>query len=100
MKHATRTGLTRFSLLLALVLMGVPAFASISVEGRVEAGNAPIAGADVSLWLATPGAPRTLATAKTTDDGSFALSMADQAGKDGVLYLVAALPLIPIQRPG
>jgi len=89
MKHATRTGLTRFSLLLALVLMGVPAFASISVEGRVEAGNAPIAGADVSLWLATPGAPRTLATAKTTDDGSFALSMADQAGKDGVLYLVA-----------
>jgi len=70
--------------------MSVSAFAADRIEGRVEAGGALIAGADVTLWLAGPGASRKLAETKTNDDGSYDLALADRKGDAGVLYLIAA----------
>ncbi|QDV22529.1 Vgb family protein [Aureliella helgolandensis] len=82
------------ALALSAALISVPAFAAESIKGRVEAGGAPISGADVTLWLAGPGAPEKLAETKTKDDGSYDLALADgkDYGKDdaGVMYLIAA----------
>ena len=75
---------------MTLTFMPVAASAADRIEGRVEAGGAPISGADVTLWLAGPGAPEKLAEAKTDDDGSYDLTLADGRGGAGVLYLIAA----------
>ncbi len=72
-----------------------PAFASepetrsANLDGRVEIGHKPLAGAEVSLWV-TNGSepPRKVATETSADDGSFNFFDVDVAG-DGVLYLVA-----------
>jgi len=76
-------------LFLALALVPVAAFAAGRIEGRVEGGGEPIAGADVTLWLAGPAAPRRLAETRTKDDGSFDLTMGGENGGAGVLYLIA-----------
>ncbi|MGD8375411.1 MAG: hypothetical protein PVF68_04655, partial [Acidobacteriota bacterium] len=70
-------------------LMTVSAAAAARVAGRVEVGGAPIVGTDVTAWLAGPGAPQKLATARTNDDGDFDLSISD-GDETGVLYLIAA----------
>ncbi len=59
------------------------------VEGRVEVGGAPIAGAEVTAWLAGQGAPRKLAEAKSDDDGRYSLPLAGETDDTGVLYLIA-----------
>jgi DNA-binding beta-propeller fold protein YncE len=78
------------ALTISVALMSVSAFAADQMSGRVEAGGAPVSGADVTLWLAGPSAPQKLAEAKTSDDGSYDLSLADGKGDVGVLYLIAA----------
>ena len=78
------------ALAISVALMSVSAFAADRIRGRVEAGGAPISGADVTLWLAGPSAPQKLAEAKTSDDGSYDLALADGKGDVGVLYLIAA----------
>ncbi len=78
------------ALAISVALMSGSAFAADRIEGRVEAGGAPISGADVTVWLAGPGAPQKLAEAKTHDDGSYDLALADRRGDAGVVYLIAA----------
>jgi len=79
-------------LLLTLALIPVSTFASGRIEGRVEAGGEVTARADVTLWLAGPGAPQKLAETQTRDDGSFNLSITGERDGGGVLYLVAKGP--------
>ncbi|TWU32781.1 Virginiamycin B lyase [Novipirellula aureliae] len=71
-------------------LMAVSAFAADGIKGQVEVGGGGISGAEVTLWLAGPGAPKKVAEAKTNDDGSYELALAGGTGGDGVLYLIAA----------
>ena len=52
-------------------------------------GGAPIEGSAVSLWEATAGAPKQLATATTAADGGFTLSVPDDRAAGASLYLVA-----------
>jgi len=78
------------ALAISAALISGSAYAADRIEGRVEAGGALIAGADVTLWLAGPGASRKLAETKTNDDGSYDLALADRKGDAGVLYLIAA----------
>ena len=70
--------------------MSLPAFAADRIQGRVEAGGAPISGAEVTLWRAGPGVPLKVAKAKTRADGSYGLTFAGSKGDAGVLYLIAA----------
>ncbi|WP_139840134.1 hypothetical protein [Pseudoruegeria sp. SK021] len=71
-------------------LISLPALAADRISGRVESGGGPISGADVTLWLAGPDAPRKLAEATTKDDGSYDMVRADGTTDTGVLYLTAA----------
>jgi streptogramin lyase len=88
MKNAARRTLICAALASILTLLAVPASAADRIQGRVESGGGPIAGADVSLWVTTPGAPQKLVETQTADDGSFELTAAGEK-PDGVLYLVA-----------
>ncbi|QDS89178.1 Virginiamycin B lyase [Rosistilla ulvae] len=90
MKKANRLAAKFAALALSAALLSVPAFAADGITGRVEAGGAPISGAEVTLWLAGPDAPQKLAEAKTNEDGSFDLAFADGKGDGGVMYLIAA----------
>ncbi len=74
-----------------VALVSVSALAADRIEGRVEAGSAPISGADVTLWLAGPGAPQKLAEANTTDDGSYDLAFAEGRDDAGVRKLREAI---------
>ncbi|WP_340108680.1 hypothetical protein [Pikeienuella sp. HZG-20] len=76
------------ALAVSAALMSLSASAADRIQGRVEAGGAPISGADVTLWLAGPGAPQKLAEAKTDADGGYDLALAGDGG-GGVLYLIA-----------
>jgi streptogramin lyase len=66
-----------------------PALAAGSLSGHVLGAGAPIAGSTVTLWAASPGAPKQLAQAKTGVDGSFVLGTPATPGGDSFLYLVA-----------
>jgi hypothetical protein len=59
------------------------------VEGRVMVGDTPISGAEVTVWRAGPAAPEKLGTAKSGDDGTYALSIGDDTDGKGILYLIA-----------
>ena len=74
---------------LVIVLMSVSAFAADRIEGRVEAGGRPVAGSDVTFWVAGPGAPQKLAETQTRDDGSFDVRIVGERDGAGVLYLIA-----------
>lgn len=78
------------ALVFSVALASVSAFAAERIEGRVEAGGAPISGADVTLWLAGQGASLKLAEAKTNSDGSYDMGFAEGNDDGGVLYLIAA----------
>ena len=77
------------ALILAAATMSFAASADERIEGRVEAAGSPIAGAEVSLWLAGPDAPLKLVGAETDGDGAFDLALADDPEREGVLYLIA-----------
>ena len=51
---------------LVAALLSVSAIAADRVEGRVEGGGRPVAKANVTLWVAEPGAPQKLADTQTT----------------------------------
>ena len=74
---------------LSVSLSAATATAEGHFEGRVEVGGVPIATAKVSLWSAGTGAPQSLATATTAEDGSYALTIADGNVDSSVLYLIA-----------
>ena len=89
MKQPIKQTMTCAALAISAALISLSAAAAERIAGRVEAGGAPIAGADVSLWLAGPGAPQQLGKAKSNDDGSYDLSFAEVKDDAGVLYLLA-----------
>jgi streptogramin lyase len=89
MKHTILQTVKYAALFLTVALMSVSATAADRIEGRVEGGGGPIAKADVTLWVAGPGAPKRLAETQTRDDGSFDLTVASEKDGAGVLYLIA-----------
>jgi len=89
MKRIIRQTVICVATSLAATLLSVSAFAADYIEGRVEGGGQPVARADVTLWMAGPGAPRKLAETRTRDDGGFDLRIAREGVGEGVLYLIA-----------
>jgi hypothetical protein len=80
------------ALLLAGVVVGwtcISASAAVSVDGRVLAGGAPVAGSTVTLWVASAGEPRQLAQARAGADGRFSLRSDATPASDISLYLIA-----------
>jgi hypothetical protein len=77
------------ALAVASLMSAASAFAADSLKGQVLGGGAPIAHSTVTLWAASAGAPKQLATTKSGADGNFAIKAASKHGKDEILYLVA-----------
>lgn len=89
MKQYIKQTMTCAALAISTALISLSAAASERIEGWVETGGAAIAGADVSVWLAGPGAPQLIAKSKSDDDGRYDLSFAEVKDDSGVLYLIA-----------
>ena len=84
------SGMRRAAAFTVLGVLSFPsAFAAESIKGQVQGGGAPIANATVTLFAASPAAPRQLAQARTGSDGRFALNATSETPKDATLYLVA-----------
>jgi hypothetical protein len=66
-----------------------PAAAAVRVEEQVQASGTPLANSTVTLWQASAGPARQLAQAKAGADGRFELNSQENAGADGILYLVS-----------
>jgi hypothetical protein len=66
-----------------------PAEAAFRIEGQVQAGGGAVANSTVTLWAGSVGDPKQLVQAKTSDDGSFALSTDETPGPGVSLYLIA-----------
>jgi hypothetical protein len=79
--------LTALAASAVLFVANAPAMAA-DLVGVVQIAGSPLAGATVSLYAASEGAPKQLAQSKTDANGAFTLN-AKQAPKDSVLYLVA-----------
>ena len=75
--------------MLGWLLLTATAAASDRIQGQVLGGGAPIARLTVTLWAASPGAPKQLAQAKTGADGKFDLKFSRSGTPDAVLYIVA-----------
>src|SRR5271166_1343317 len=78
---------------LVSILFFTLAFAQVramaaDLAGNVQGAGLPIAGATVTLYAASTGAPTQLAEGKTDDSGTFTLTYAD-APVDSVLYVIA-----------
>lgn len=89
MKQPIKQTMTCAALAISAALISLSAVAAERIEGRVEVGGAAIAGADVSVWLAGPGAPQQLAKTKSNDNGDYDLAFAEVKDHAGVLYLIA-----------
>src|SRR5271166_6915419 len=78
---------------LVSILFFTLAFAQVramaaDLAGNVQGAGLPIAGATVTLYAASTGAPTQLAEGNTDDSGTFTLTYAD-APVDSVLYVIA-----------
>ena len=76
------------ALAVASLVSAAPVVAA-SLSGQVLGGGAPIANSTVTLWAASPGAPKELAQARSGADGRFTLTAPDSVAADTSLYLVA-----------
>ena len=92
MKYLALQTLVGAALIFASVNIAVPVAAFERVAGRVEVGGGAIVKADVTLWVAGPGAPKKLAETQTKEDGSFDLKIAGEMDAAGVMYLIANGP--------
>ena len=81
--------ITAIAMALAGLLVATGASAADRIQGQVLGGGAPIARSIVTLWAASPGAPKQLAQAKTGADGKFDLKFSRSGTPDAVLYVVA-----------
>jgi hypothetical protein len=63
--------------------------AAVRIEGQVQAGGGPLANSTVTLWSASPSAPKQLAHTRPGGDGRFELVSQETVGAEVVLYLVA-----------
>jgi hypothetical protein len=77
----------RVAVSLAIALISAPAFAADRIEGRVKGGGRLVAKADVTLWVAGPGAPQKLAETQTKNDGNFDLTFGGEKNDIEVLSL-------------
>jgi hypothetical protein len=93
MNPANRFRSTSIATMLALAGLNLiavtPASAAVSISGQVLGGGAPIASSTVTLFAASPGAPKQLAQATTGADGRFTMTTPDNASADTSLYLIA-----------
>lgn len=74
---------------LSSLLLPSASSAAAGISGRVLGAGAPIAGATVTLWAASPEAPKELAKAQSGTDGRFSLEAAPKTNSDATLYLIA-----------
>jgi hypothetical protein len=103
MKAVTQTGpfvvrnmskLELVSKLIALLLtmaaigLAAPRAHAAEINGSVQVANKPVAGATVTLYAASAGAPVKVAEAKSDGEGAFTVD-AGEPSNDKVLYLVA-----------
>ena len=58
-------------------LIAGAAQAAVRIDGRVEIAHAPVAGSNVTLWSASPGAPAKIGSAVSGPDGGFTITAAD-----------------------
>jgi hypothetical protein len=63
--------------------------AAQTIEGQVTGAGAPISRSAVTLWSASPTAPKQLAQTQTGDDGRFTLNSSGAASPEDILYIVA-----------
>ena len=77
------------ALLLGVSLADITTTSANSIEGHVMGGGMPIAGADVILWAAGPGAPARLVETQTDADGRFDLMIDGNREDVGVLHHIA-----------
>jgi streptogramin lyase len=63
--------------------------AGASIEGRVLAGGAPVAGSAVTVWRTSAQGPQKLAEARTSDDGHFRAPARVSSDADSIVYVVA-----------
>jgi len=75
--------------LAATSLLSAAPVLGASLSGQVFGGGAPIANSTVTLWAASPAAPKQLAQTRSGADGHFALTAPDSVAADTSLYLVA-----------
>jgi hypothetical protein len=91
--NARSLGVADWLYIVAVVVFAISvaraASAADSVEGQVLGAGAPIAKSTVTLWAASPDAPKQLAQTQTGDDGRFTLSPSASGGEGTVLYIVA-----------
>src|SRR5215813_6862318 len=70
------------------VFSSSPVFSADGINGRVLGAGTPIAGAKVSLWVASSSTPKQLAQARTGADGRFVVK-SNATDKNAIVYLVA-----------
>ena len=90
-------------MLMAVGLLGWacgPAAAADLIDGQVQIVGNPVAQSAVTLWAASANAPRRLAQAQTGTDGRFTVRAEQSAGRDAILYLVAAGGVPAINKAG
>ena len=85
--QTTAVKFTLAALAVSGMFLATRAFAA-DIQGQVMGGGAPIAQSTVTLWAASPDAPKQLAQTKTDNEGRFEISGAS-AQADTSLYLVA-----------
>jgi hypothetical protein len=85
----------RAQIITLLLILGIVGRASDQsaaagrIGGQVQAAGGPLANSMVTLWSASPSAPKQLAQTRTGGDGRFELDSQETVGADVVLYLVA-----------
>ena len=95
MNTTSSSRIERWTLRFAVGAITVAALVSLNsavaaaLNGQVLGAGAPIASSTVTLWSASPGAPKQLAQARTGADGRFTLNAPATASKDASLYLTA-----------
>ena len=99
--------LASLGILFPLAHLSAPALAQVHIDGRVKVGNSTIAGSEVTLRCAGPGAPEKLAQIKAGSDGHFAhkdkpedaLSTRFKGDGTVVLFGLAAPVRTPLSGP-
>ncbi|KAB2831890.1 MAG: hypothetical protein F9K51_06035, partial [Candidatus Dadabacteria bacterium] len=60
----------------------------MNVKGRVVAGDAPVSGASVSLFVAGSVVSESLAFGKTDSEGNFSINF-NKPAENGIVYAIA-----------
>jgi len=80
--------LAQLSLVVSSVLLVATACSADTIKGQVLIGRAPVAKSAVTVWEASPAAPKKLGETKSNEDGRFEVLSAG-VHSDSVLYVTA-----------